>query len=155
MKRWMAGPAAWASLLLALGFWALAVVAMNWRIHGTEALVAPAAVFALAGLLVIVLGARTVVRLGDVGVEVVGDPVVPWADIAGVRVDRRGRFSLPVLEVVDGRAVRDVDLDGLMSWAGSSHVVDQAQRLATYAHVDLDLPADDAPAASAAPRRSA
>ena len=158
MRRIFFGPAAIFSLLLALGFFILAGLAAFWSVGGTAALIAPAAVFAIAGLVVLVLGARTVVKLGDVGVEVLGDPTVRYADIDGVRLERRGKTwwqgarALPVLEVAEGRALRDIPLDGLLASPGSSRLRSQAERIAELAHVELD-DADIVAVAEVTPRR--
>ncbi|MGL5406938.1 MAG: hypothetical protein ACRDAX_09235 [Propionibacteriaceae bacterium] len=144
MKRIFFGPAAIFSVLLAIGFFILAGLAAFWSISGTASLIAPAAVFAIVGFIVLVLGARTAVKLGDTGIEVLGDPMIPYSDIDGVRLERRGKTwwqgarALPIIEVAEGRAVRDIPLDGLLAASGSRRLRAQAERIAELAHVKLD-----------------
>lgn len=120
------------------------VVAAGWLVIGGAAVasgtspltltVAAAAVVLCVGTAW--LGLRMIVRLTSSGVRV-GSRTVAWDDLEGVGVRRdAGPLNLPFLSVRQGRALVEVDLDGLASVGGPQAAVRAVAPIAQRAGVE-------------------
>lgn len=117
-NRILLGPMVIASWVVAVGWLLIAGAAVASGIMPLTLGVAAAAL--VLGLATAWLGWRMVVRLTAAGVEV-GRRTVAWAEIDAIGVRRDGGpvpLQLPFLAVRQGRALAEVDLDGLASVGG-------------------------------------
>lgn len=133
------GPMVVGSWVIAAGWLVIAGVSVAAGRSVTAYLLAGSAL--LLGVTTAVVGFWMVVRLTAEGL-VVGRQRVRWDDIDGLAVRRASGpipVQLPILSYRQGRALKDIALDGLSSVGGPGAAVRAVRPISEWAGVEVSL----------------
>lgn len=150
---WLIGPNSYISFVVTICWICLAVFA-GTMMYGMAATVV-LAVSIVAAILTLVIGISLIVVVNEKGVKPLFRTAIPWENIIDIHMESIigwGKMNTPTLSYSKGRAIREMELEGLSSIGSAKGAEKRAWKIADFGEIDFIV---QEKAQSQAPRRSA